>query len=285
MVHLKLIRAEEHLQAFKSEVAQYLESQPYELKEDRDSDPGALLVTLRARNFPHGRWSVIIGDFVHNLRSALDHLAAQLVKAAGNDPIHDRRPKTQFPILTRRPNTPGGSPGVAVIAGGVSPAAASLVDFLQPYQLRNPTQHPLALLAELSNRDKHQRMNVVMSFVPFVETRLPGLEGLITPPTVHPQPVLLEKTVRIPYGGRFTRESSLHIDYSPIVLMESQWNASDDESSDATAFLTFLFAYVCQQVIEPFRSSSFPTESPVHLANPLPRRPRRRVGSADPEGT
>lgn len=48
------------------------------------------------------RWGLIAGDCVHNLRSALDHLAVQLVIANGGAAGN----KTSFPIWFRRPHAP-----------------------------------------------------------------------------------------------------------------------------------------------------------------------------------
>ena len=39
-------------------------------------------------------WSLILGDLLHNLRSALDHLAWQLVVDGGGTPSQD----TNFPV-------------------------------------------------------------------------------------------------------------------------------------------------------------------------------------------
>lgn len=275
-VHLKLIRAEEHLQAFKTEIALFQETGPFRIEEDRETDPDAVLVTFRGRNFPNARWSVVLGDFIHNLRSALDLLASELVSAAGNEPVHDVYPKTHFPILTKRPDAKNGLVGQANIPGGIRDESRSLLDSVQPYQRSKPALHPLAILQELSNKDKHQQLNVVLSFIPFVKSGVHGLEGLVTPPTIHPQPILVDRTIRIPYEGPLTRDRKLRLEWEVIVMPPLDWDHSEDETGDAAALLEHLFYYVCLQVVDSFRRLNFPDEKPVHLANPLPARPWRR---------
>ena len=103
------------------------------------------------------------GDCLHNLRAALDHLAWELVIEAGNTP-RTARPATQFPILTKR-REKNGEVLPAVIHPGVSKAAEALVERLQPYNAGgDPTQHPLAVLNQLENIDKHRRITFAIAF-------------------------------------------------------------------------------------------------------------------------
>lgn len=281
VVHLKLMRAEEHLHALKSEVARFREIEPYEEIKDRDSDPDALLLTIKARSFPQARWSVLIGDFIHNLRSALDLLANQLVKAADNEPITEGRSsdRTQFPILNIRPDANRKKKGKAVIRGGVSESAAAIVDALQPYTWDDPTLHPLAIIREMSNKDKHRQVNVFLSFIPFIETSLDtgDLDALFR--QMHVGPVVVERTYRFPYEGRFTREVEMNVHYTPKIIPGERWVGEDE--GDAIALLAYLFEYVCQSVVGRFKSVCFPGASPLHLATPFPVQQRRRIGRTE----
>ena len=116
------------------------------------------------------RWSAIIGDCVHNLRSALDHLACQLVIAHGGDPNR----ATNFPILDKPPFRPAcsqyprwthlprrhGRPEPLRVRGGIDPAALQIVESVQPYK-GTDTGHMLSLLGNLDNLDKHRDLTVV----------------------------------------------------------------------------------------------------------------------------
>src|SRR3954449_6844604 len=97
-VNLRLGRAEEHLDALREQVRSYLENRPYvpvvqnEAQLQRDLSSGAV---ARWAADPPGKAKISImatevrpvpsdvgltaGDFIHNLRSALDHLAWQMV--------------------------------------------------------------------------------------------------------------------------------------------------------------------------------------------------------------
>jgi hypothetical protein len=95
-------------------------------------------------------WGAIAGDAIHNLRTALDHLAHQLVRLCDNDPTNS----TAFPILNRPPRKRCGRRKLPTIDGGVSEAIRERLDSIQPYQRRHP--HDLDLLRDLDNIDKHK---------------------------------------------------------------------------------------------------------------------------------
>lgn len=72
---------------------------------------------------------MMTGEVLHNLRSALDHLADALVRANGGTPTE----YTAFPISTTG-LTRTGNPKNINVDGGVSPQALALIQCLQPYQ-------------------------------------------------------------------------------------------------------------------------------------------------------
>jgi hypothetical protein len=276
------MRAEEHLHAFRREVALFREIEPYEVTEDRNGDPEALLFTVRARQFPQARWSVIIGDLVHNLRSALDLLANALVYAAGNEPVTEGARKTQFPILKKRPaRREGTSPPTTIIAGGVSPEAARILDALQPYTWADdPALHPLAILATLSNKDKHRHLNFILSFIPYVETSIATGDSAASIRHLHVQPVVKEHTFRVPYDESFTRETEMKVHYSPLIIAGERWEGDETEEEDALAFFSYLFEFVCEGVVGRFKRSYFRDYPPLHLAGTLSGRQWRWKASS-----
>jgi hypothetical protein len=124
-VDAKLERAKRHLAVIKREVRAYQGSHP-EFAEAvlNPTLPGYDLYSKVTP--PSIGLSVKIGDFLFNLRSALDHLARGLVETEGNTPVDVGNRRTAFPILERRPKA-------LDIAGGVDPNALSIVERLQPY--------------------------------------------------------------------------------------------------------------------------------------------------------
>jgi hypothetical protein len=99
---------------------------------------------------PDPVWGAIAGDAIHNLRSALDHLAHQLVRLCDNDPTTS----TAFPILSRPPRQRCGRRKLPTIDGGVSEVIRERLDSIQPYKRRHP--HDLDALRDLDNIDKHR---------------------------------------------------------------------------------------------------------------------------------
>lgn len=184
----KLKRASEVLQTIREEAAQYIVPGEYGPRvsveqsiPERGGQPG-----IACRAFlepgPPPRLGVLCGDVVHNLRSALDHLANCLVVANGGTP-KEGSGGTQFPI---------GSPERVSIADmegrGISATAMRLVRDVQP----GASTDPLAILNELSNVDKHRTVNLLNVDFQDLEVRdVPehlreGLQ-LETPPFIHGQ--------------------------------------------------------------------------------------------------
>jgi hypothetical protein len=118
-VKLKIARAAEPLEVLRTECSAYLDSNPYEVV-GHDQPEGYTLLSFKVHRYPPLRLSVLLGDFLHNLRSSLDHLAWQLVLANGGTPKSGPG-GTQFPILEKRGKTP------IKIAGGVSADVAQLI--------------------------------------------------------------------------------------------------------------------------------------------------------------
>jgi hypothetical protein len=95
-VRLKIVRAKKHIVELHDRVALFADDHPYEIGAKPHAVPEIHHTTLYVKSVkpvPEDL-SPIIGDVVHNLRSALDHLAWQLVDAGGGTPNKD----TYFPI-------------------------------------------------------------------------------------------------------------------------------------------------------------------------------------------
>ncbi len=158
-VRLKVSRALEHLLTLDNEIDQYRNRETYTIVREIDRGDPRLRYSYWLKEVPPAHLSVVIGDVVGNLRAALDHLAWALVLVSGGTPSTGR-PATQFPILQSR-TTGSGKLRKAEIAGGVDLKVQSLVEELQPYQrVSDPEAHPLAVLNELVNIDKHRTLHV-----------------------------------------------------------------------------------------------------------------------------
>jgi hypothetical protein len=156
-VNAKLARAEKHLQALDSELAAYAEKNPYSFRGEVQTETSRWVARVEVREPIPIELSITVGDIVHNLRSALDHIAFALVPKANRRrtmfPIYDD--PEEFLCAVRVPAKRKRGP-----LGGLSPdsPAFALIESAQPYAGGNPpdSHHPLRILAALNNEDKHR---------------------------------------------------------------------------------------------------------------------------------
>ncbi|MBW8754932.1 MAG: hypothetical protein JF595_12420 [Sphingomonadales bacterium] len=142
---LKIKRAIKHLDDLHAALMAFKESGPHELICDKDEKTGENVYRVHVKKALPCELPTIIGDIVHNLRAALDHLICDLVRAAKKQP----RRSTGFPISGTRKHFETGSIGKIE---GVSPKARRFIERLKPYKGGNT---PLWILHELDALDKH----------------------------------------------------------------------------------------------------------------------------------
>lgn len=151
----KIDRAKEHLEHFDTLINGYLESNPYRFRLEEDID-GTSHVFLDYQEPIPIRWSVVVGDIIHNARSALDLLITH-ARFVETGEIEDIR----FPIFRNR--TDFEERGLKKFRG-MRPRSYRFLRLIKPYQrLGDPGNHSnmLVLLNRLSNRDKHNLLVIV----------------------------------------------------------------------------------------------------------------------------
>lgn len=89
---LKVNRAERHLGELTSLISAYVATHPYEVRPTSEATADERVFSLRFVDRPPPELAMALGDFVHNLRSALDHVACSLVA-----PVD--RGQMSFPIM------------------------------------------------------------------------------------------------------------------------------------------------------------------------------------------
>jgi hypothetical protein len=156
--HAKLARARSHYQALSDEVL-----------EARLSTDGDDVIRLAVRSldergstlaiivdsvplYPVVEWGVVVGDLLHDVRSALDHAAYQLV-ASGRAATEETLRESQFPICDSKSTFDDAVPRRLA---GVDRELLAVVEDAQPFQYHDVLNSPLHHLRELSNRDKHR---------------------------------------------------------------------------------------------------------------------------------
>jgi hypothetical protein len=125
-----------------------------------DTDRWEWIERFQVREKPPLRFGVMLGDCVHNLRSALDHLICQLTMLDGGTMADCAR--TQYPIASQS-EAQFESMAKRCIPG-LSEKHRAMVKKTQPYNAGDRAEfHPLYALAELSNADKHRIINPTYS--------------------------------------------------------------------------------------------------------------------------
>jgi hypothetical protein len=163
---LKLGRAEEHLKNLEGEIAAYVHSDPYEAVRmtncQQHSD--CWRYVLRLSPPPPTPLALILGDAVHNMRSALDHLAVAL---AGRDDaafpiiIPDiEHPETAIDEQARK-SLEKSAANFKNLVRGMDRQAVKIIRDYQPF--RSPPDvirrtHALAVVAHVDNADKHRQL-------------------------------------------------------------------------------------------------------------------------------
>jgi len=151
---LKVGRAATHFGTLHDEIRKFVDDKPHAFLPEIDREGSRYVVRIRVDRTPPARWSLIVGDFIQNLRASLDHLVWRLVRANGCSPTR----RNAFPIHSQKP-TPrnrGLDPWNAALQG-VHPRARAAINSVQPYQAPNgPRRHILSNLSRLSNEDKHR---------------------------------------------------------------------------------------------------------------------------------
>ncbi|HVA08440.1 MAG TPA: hypothetical protein VNG12_17025, partial [Acidimicrobiales bacterium] len=163
----KLDRAKEHWGALNREIRSFLGD--HAIGPAATYDPLQRLYIFRIGTVEPlpVRWGIVVGDIVHNTRSALDHLVTQLVIANGHRPGRHHAFPVCLTLSDWRRQVEQAKPGKAAL-DGVAPGAVSLIQSIQPYQTgveEDAGRSTIAGLQRLWNTDKHQLVHCVRSFI------------------------------------------------------------------------------------------------------------------------
>src|SRR5271168_2992434 len=145
LIRVKIERAKKHLQNLEAELIGFGKKEFQAVTTDTESHIRQL---GKHRVLPFDALSGA-GDIIHNLRSALDHLACQLVwVGSGEEPSR----RVYFPIAKDATTYEGEK---ARKVEGMCPKAIKAIDALKPYKGGNDA---LWRIHELDNIDKHRTL-------------------------------------------------------------------------------------------------------------------------------
>lgn len=178
----KVAWAEKHYDALAQSATAYVKGNSDVIRAEVNPDLMRFSFFGRANPIP-GDWSLIIGDFAHSARGALDYIVDRLSALPADD---QQRRRIQFPIF----DTAGEFHArQATCLKGVDPAHLSAFESWQPY---NGVGAPLAILREINNYDKHRSVRVVTAI-----NKFGGITVRTVREGVHGPPMLLSGNINL----------------------------------------------------------------------------------------
>jgi hypothetical protein len=160
--HLKVDRAEQHLEEVKAHMAAYATEHPYRAERARQpkGQRDIWLYRLRMLQQPDPMIAVIIGEILYDLRSALDHIAVGMAPRS-------RKRNAGFPVEMTDPSARDADGNLLneerhrsflSKIEGIPQDAAAMIMYSQPYNREHSEIETLALLNRLENADKHREL-------------------------------------------------------------------------------------------------------------------------------
>lgn len=147
---LKIERAKEHIEQFKSMLKAWNNSRPYVIGTKIDTQAGQHVYYIEKAESLSPGFSAVAGDVIHNLRSALDHIAYEMCTGSGQTP--PKPWEIEFPIADDAAKFPSLRDRKVK---GARPDAIKVLDAVKPYKGGNDA---LWRLHKLDNIDKHRAL-------------------------------------------------------------------------------------------------------------------------------
>lgn len=175
---LKVQRSLEHETALHHAISAFLEANPYGATFEHNAASGEQIVRIQISDVqPPLEWSILLGEVLHNLRSALDHVVWQLILHDGGQP----RPKVSgFPVYTDEPSyRRSGRGGGQQMIDGIKGPGRSIIDGAQPFaEGQRAKLTALYMLNELWNIDKHRTLHLMRMMSDVAHVSLGAASGL-----------------------------------------------------------------------------------------------------------
>lgn len=216
----KLARALEHLEAYNRVVQGWIDLHAHSpfgpFKNDFEvTSQGTRYIFYwdPVKEFPAVETGLLIGDFLHNLRSALDHLAYELA-VAYTIPLPAKAAETsEFPIFW---NGPMDARQEQAKIGYIHPDAINLIKAIQPHHRGTKyTEDPLWILNELERIDKHRTLHA--TYNELTENDIAGTNMAIRSFSGMATSKRLEKGTKVAefVAERIDPNQAMHVNYRP----------------------------------------------------------------------
>ncbi len=198
-IHTKLISRVEFAAKrgteFSTEVRKWGNDHPVSLSGEIADDRLSYKVVLNFSQQPDlDNWGRTFGDAMHNLRSVLNNMVAEIAQSEGA--TKEQIKSVQFPVALSAKQWRSEKRRIEILPQEVQAAIEKVQPFAEMPQ--SPTQHPLAVLSALSNQDKHR-----LELTPAIEPLQLAHDTSIEFEEV-PDPIVLQQVMnRMKIDGRF----------------------------------------------------------------------------------
>lgn len=283
---LKALRARQHLDELKAEITRWVEGDGYTIRVEPDPKPFETDYEVRAfiqEDIGEDPWSLLIGDFLQNARSALDYIAFALGEAgAGREgmPASVAR-NAGFPIVgdvDAEGYSGRGSDLFAEAANKqlatVSEPVRTAIERIQPYYRHRQIwdMDPLWRLHELARFDRHRFLHPAVMRAGDIQldptsrnVRMKGLE-IVTGDRVFedepwdedgtPAGALLASFTAMPANPN--KEMHMHVNawldlgWDPDTLPDSIWSGLEHETIEITLTAIAVAVTRALETLRPF---------------------------------
>jgi hypothetical protein len=155
LIRAKVERAKKHILDLEIARDRFIETEPYVIEPERNPQTGNYIFRVTKLQPPPHDIGLIAGDVAHNLRSALDHLAYQLVLVNKETPNRS----TEFPIFDDAARYVAHSHRKIKL---MSQSAQDAIKATKPYRGRS---NSLWLIHTMDIADKHHTLLVALIHV------------------------------------------------------------------------------------------------------------------------
>jgi len=151
---LKVKRANQHIVELNNALAVFVDTDFYSLSVNKNIDTGKYVLKFKMTKPVPCEIPLIIGDAIHNMRTALDILACEIISLSGGTPSK----WASFPIRETRQELEGAINGEIKIAG---PDIVDIIlNAIKPYRGGNDS---ICALHSLDIADKHRLLIPIIS--------------------------------------------------------------------------------------------------------------------------
>ena len=148
-VRIKVERAKHHFRDLEARIERFNQTEPYRTPIYCELDTGDVVSRFEVTEQPPHLWGAIAGDCVHNLRSSLDLLVCEMLRAGGTEVERHHK----FPVFKSETSyTNAFKPGPPGEIKGIPKCAVNLIKDAKPHE---GPDNPFGMLHKLDIADKH----------------------------------------------------------------------------------------------------------------------------------